>query len=158
MMKTQMMKDKVSIPEHEKVEIKGINVIQLSKDELADLGIEIIKDDSKYLDDQLGKSNYGLAFCDNWVTDDPVRTVVMKDWGVIKNSDWETPDADRCVSPRIITDNKGNRRVEVFNDQENLTTKTYYSNFEDVHKDDSGNELKIKTNQTTTAYHFNRQY
>jgi len=152
--------DKISsdiiIPENERVSIKGINVIQLSEEELSELGIEIIKDDSNIYEDETGKSKYGLAYCDNWINDEPVRTVVMKDWGVVRNSNWETPDADYCVSPRIITDSKGFRRIEVFNDQEDLTTKTYYNNFEDVHKDDSGNELKIKTNQTTTSYHLNQ--
>ncbi len=136
----------------EKVSIKGINVIQLSKEELAKLGIEVIKDDNSRNNH---KSPYGLAYCDNWVSKIPVRTVVMKDWGIVRNSEWEITDIDNCISPRIITDNKGNRRVEVFNDRDDLTTKTYYSVFDDVHEDNSGNEIRIKTNQTITSYHRN---
>lgn len=134
--------------EIKKVNIKGINAIQLSENELANLGIEIIKNESYNT-----KNPYGLAYCDKWIRKKPVRTVVMKDFGVIMDSNMELPDANNCVSPRIITDNKGNRRVEVFDDDEYLTTKTFYDRSNHIHKDDNGKEVKIKTNKTTKYIH-----
>lgn len=140
-----------NLPETEKVNIKGINAIQLSENELANLGIEIIKNDS-----YSSKNPYGLAYCDKWIRDEPVRTVVMKNWGVVMDSDAEIPDASNCISPRIITDNKGNRRVEVFDDDDLITTKTFYNRDNYVHKDPDGNEvINIKTNKTTRFIHSN---
>ncbi|MDQ1265165.1 MAG: type sorting protein [Bacteroidota bacterium] len=117
-------------------DVRGVNLIELDKNQLAKLGITITDDGNLKYWDAYGKK--------------PMQFTVLKTGGVMFNlkDTLNKPDNLPNFSPRLITDNEGYRRVAVFKDNENTDEPSL--SIHDVKKDKSGN-IEINSNVITTS-------
>ena len=84
-------------------DIKGIKSIVLNQNELKDLGITV-DNGGQFIEVYMSKKK-------------AVPTKIYVDWGVGYNSNDKQVDLpDKYIIPRMITDNHGMRRIEVFSD------------------------------------------
>ena len=85
-------------------DIKGIKSIVLNQNELKDLGITV-DNGGQFIEVYMSKKK-------------AVPTKIYVDWGVGYNSNDKQVDLpDKYIIPRMITDNHGMRRIEVFSDE-----------------------------------------
>ncbi|MBM2814350.1 MAG: Peptidase [Ignavibacteria bacterium] len=111
-------------PTPSKVDIKGVQIIELSPKELENLGIKVNFDETEG-----GKLTYWVAGKDKAHP----FTVFVK--GGVSLDPWANYNVTEQVkvsfSPRLITDNAGNRRIESLPDEEETNNSIIQANYAD---------------------------
>jgi hypothetical protein len=101
--------DKINIDNPMKID--GLKVIELNQEQFDKLGISVDKN-GKYIEVYLYmKKNI------------PTKHQIFVDWGVgFNEKDLNSkPQNSKIIFPNFISDNSGNRRIQVFNDDDNVT-------------------------------------
>jgi hypothetical protein len=91
--------------------------VKLSPENLEKIGLTI------------GNNSEGMKYISYWNTrmEDPIEFKVLVDWGIEMNPNEKMPNEMKnktLLSPKMITDNSGNRRVEVFEAEDEVMTES----------------------------------
>jgi hypothetical protein len=98
-------------PTSEPMQIDGLKVIELNQKQLDNLGISV---------DKNGKFIEVYLYLEKNI---PTKHQIFVDWGVgFNEKDLNSkPQNSKIIFPNFISDNSGNRRIQVFNDDDNVT-------------------------------------
>lgn len=97
-------------------DIKGITAIKLDPDEIEQLGINV-DNNGRYIEILLSRNK-------------PTLSKIFVDWGLqVDNRNKLVSNPEKYMVPKMITDNRGNRRIQIFNsDNTDIRLDTYTSN------------------------------